>query len=31
MRRLREAMYVVAFVGFGIIATYGDAIRAMMG
>ena len=28
--RLREVLYVVAFVGFGIIAAYGDAIRAMI-
>ena len=28
--RLREVLYVAAFVGFGIIATYGDAIRAMI-
>lgn len=28
--RLREVLYVVVFVGFGIIATYGDAIRSMM-
>lgn len=29
-QRLREVLYVAAFVGFGIIATYGDAIRSMM-
>ena len=29
-QRLREALYVAAFVGFGLIATYGDAIRAMI-
>lgn len=29
-QKLREVLYVVAFVGFGIIATYGDAIRAMI-
>ena len=28
--KLREVLYVVTFVGFGIIATYGDAIRAMI-
>ena len=28
--KLRDVLYVVAFVGFGIIATYGDAIRAMI-
>lgn len=28
--KLRELLYVVAFVGFGLIATYGDAIRAML-
>ena len=28
--KIREVLYVVAFVGFGIIATYGDAIRAMI-
>lgn len=28
--RLREVLYVVAFVGFGLIATCGDAIRAMI-
>lgn len=28
--KLRELLCVVAFVGFGLIATYGDAIRAMI-
>lgn len=28
--KFREVLYVVAFVGFGLIATYGDAIRAMI-
>lgn len=29
-QKFREVLYVVTFVGFGIIATYGDAIRAMI-
>lgn len=29
-QRLRDVLYVAVFVGFGLIATYGDAIRAMI-